>query len=172
MAATGRIVGIVGGLLVVIGGILPWIYAESSIDSASLPGILTIPFGTLAFIFGIVGLILVALKGRGVAIGALVMGILALIFALLLFPLLSILESIISGTDVTVRADYGLYISLVGSVILIIGAGLAFSQAGRAEEMAPPMPYAPGPPMEGPPMGAPPMEEPPMEQPPEPPMVE
>jgi hypothetical protein len=148
---------------------------SSDIESIGLIGVLFIPFGILVLIFGIVGLILVALGKRGPAIGGLVLGILAFVFALLALVILlavsSWLEGMVAGTGVSVTVDYGIYLSVIGSIILIVGSAMVMG-AAKAEEMAPPMPYAPGPPMEGPPMGAPPMEEPPMEQPPEPPMVE
>ena len=165
MGMIGRIVGIVGGLLTIIGCILPWMTVQSSIASVSLWGILFIPFGTLAFIFGIIGLILVALGKRGPAIGAFVMGILAFIFVLLGWVMASVMADFfagyVSGTGVTVTVDYGVYLALVGAIILMIGSILAMSEAKKAAEV----PLMPGP-MAPEPMPAEPM----MEEPPAPPM--
>lgn len=148
----GRIVGIIGGILALVGTFLPWATIESSVESISASGILLFIVGVPVLLFAIIGLILVALPKRGTAIGAFVMGILALIFVLLAFVLVGVLEGLVSGTDISITYDYGMWISLVGSILLMIGGIWAFVELGKV----PPVP-APMMPME------PPMEQPPME---------
>ena len=162
MGYVGRIVGIVGGILTLVGCLLPWLTVSSSLESISVLGIIVPPWlAMLAFIFGIIGLILVAIGKRGPAIGALVMGILAFVFVIIEWMLLVVIasfaEGLVSGTGVTVTIDYGVYVALVGAIILIIGSIMAMSEAKKAAA-APmmPGPMPPEPMMEEPP--APPME--------------
>jgi hypothetical protein len=142
--SSGRIIGIVGGILVLVGMFLPWLTATNSItgESASLMGAMFPIFGWLALIFGVLGLIFVAIGSRGMCIAGLIMGILAFIMVLLGFALSATLVSLLSGGIVAV--GYGIYISMIGSIILIVGAGLGMGQAKKAA--APPVaPMAPPP---------------------------
>ena len=144
----GRILGIVGGKLTVVGVFLPWVSVTYSGQTVSAWGIQLwfIGLPILVLIFGIIGLVLVAKGRRGTAIGGLVMGILAFIFAIVSVFLLAIVAEVISGvSDFEIGIDFGLYLTLVGAIILIVGSGLTFSQAGKA---APVAPIEPMPPME------------------------
>jgi len=146
---SGRIIGIIGGILTMVGVFLPWatVSGGTLIGSVSLLGVLAFPFGILAMIFGIIGLILVAIGKRGMCIGALILGILAFIMILLSFALLSWLAELVAGIGgglVEFTVDFGIYIAIVGSIILIIGSGLAMAQAEKPGMQ--PVPAAPIPP--------------------------
>ncbi len=161
----GRILGIVGAILALVGTFLPWADISSDIDSISATGIMIFFIGIPVLIFAIIGLILVAIPKRGTAIGGLVMGILAFIFMLLAFVVVSILEGLVSGTGIEVKYEYGLWVTLVGSLLLIVGGAVMFVELGKvaAAPMPPPMMPPTPPPEEMPPPEEPPMEEPPVE---------
>ncbi|MFQ5910262.1 MAG: hypothetical protein ACE5IJ_06015 [Thermoplasmata archaeon] len=169
MTMVGRIVGIIGGLLTFVGALLPWATVESALISPqtqTFMGAATGIGGILVLIFGIIGLILVATGKRGPAIGGIILGVLALIFALLAWVGLAAWAEVFGGLGSTLTTEYGIYISLVGSIILIIGSALAMGEAKKAEvPMAPPMAAPMEPPIE-------PTMEHTMEEPPEPPMGE
>ncbi len=148
----GRILGIVGGILALVGTFLPWVTLSSEIDSITASGILLFIVGIPVLIFGIIGLILVALPKRGTAIGAFVMGILALIFVMLAFVLVSWLESLVSGTSIEITYEYGMWVSLIGAILLMVGGIWSFIELGKAPPV-PAMPPEPMPPMDQPPMG-------------------
>jgi hypothetical protein len=148
----GRILGIVGAILALVGTFLPWATISSDFESITASGIAIFFIGIPVLLFAIIGLILVAMPKRGTAIGGFVMGILCLIFMMLAFVVVSILEGLVTGTNIEISYDYGLWVSLVGSILLMIGGIWAFVELGKA----PPAP-APMMPME------PPMEQPPME---------
>lgn len=141
----GRILGAVGGILAIIGSFLAWLSACILGFCISVSGFEGYE-GKLTFVFGLIGLILVVIPKRGLPIGALIMGILAIIW-----PVKVMLE-VVAGIDVGI----GLWISLVGALLLIIGSALALREGPKPEA------YVPPPPMEEP-MMEPPMEEPPPE---------
>jgi hypothetical protein len=147
----GRILGLVGAILALVGTLLPWATISSDIDSITASGVVIFFIGLPVLLFAIIGLILVALPKRGTAIGAFVMGILCLIFMMLAFVVVSILEGLVSGTNIEVSYDYGLWVSLVGSILLMIGGIWAFVELGKVPPPMP-MPVEPMPPMEEPPM--------------------
>lgn len=143
----GKILGIVGGLIVIISMFLPWMTVSSNIESISLMGILIIPFSTLALIFAILGLIFVAVGKKGLCIGALVMGILAIVMIGISFALMQWIADMttIIGTGITSGVDYGVWLAMIGSIILIIGSVLAYGEAKKAQPAPAPMPMTPPP---------------------------
>ncbi len=147
----GMVLGIVGGLLTLIGAVLPW--ATVSGGTLTSPMVFTgygIGYGgILVLVFGVLGLICVAIPKKVTAILALIWGILALLFAVLSVVGLAAIAQTVGGSGVSVTTEYGVYVSLVFSLVLIVGSALAYREARKAAApgMAPPM----APPMSPPP---------------------
>jgi len=136
----GRILGIVGALLAVVGVFLPWATATNTITntSASASGISVPLFGVLVLLFSVLGLVLVLVGKRGTCIGALIMGILAFVFALIVAAIWSAIISTFGVGDV-LSIGYGLYMSLAGSIILMVGSVMTLGELKQiAPQMAPP----------------------------------
>jgi len=138
----GMVLGIVGGLLTLIGAVLPW--ATVSGGTLTSPMVFTgygIGYGgILVLVFGVLGLICVAIPKKVTAILALIWGILALLFAVLSVVGLAAIAQTVGGSGVSVTTEYGVYVSLVFSLVLIIGAALTYREARKAApSMAPPM---------------------------------
>ncbi|HYM39035.1 MAG TPA: hypothetical protein VEY12_02670 [Thermoplasmata archaeon] len=150
----GWILGIVGGLITIVGAVLPW----ATVSGGSLAAPLTFSGATVGLggiavlLFGVLGLICVAIPNRITAILGLVWGILALLLALLTLVGLAAIAALAagSGTGVTVTTQYGAYLALVGTLVLIVGSAIAYTEAKKAA--APPM----MPPPVAPPMAPPP----------------
>ncbi len=144
----GRILGIVGGLLAVIGTVLPWVtISGGSLTSPLTFSGLTAGFGGIgALLFGVLGLIFVAVGKRVLAILAMVWGILALLLTGLSMVGFAAIAALAGGSGVTVTTNYGVYVSLVGSLILIVGSIIAFVEVGKARATPPQMPMSSSPP--------------------------
>jgi hypothetical protein len=144
----GRILAVVGGFIALMAQVMPW---ESSL-SPGPPCIncgyvaIGLNFGGLAGFMvsmsGLLWLVFFAIPKKVSATWGFIWGGLALLFALLA------LERIAADAATNVwptNAEYGIYVSIVGSIALVIGSALAFLKAGKA--MPPePMPVAEAPP--------------------------
>ncbi|UCD92151.1 MAG: hypothetical protein JSV43_07985 [Methanobacteriota archaeon] len=140
----GRILGLVGGILAIVGSFLAWASVCFMGICASVAGFDGFE-GKLAFVFGLIGLILVIIPKRGLPIGGLIMGILVIIWPV------KVMMEIIAPLEIGI----GIWITIVGAILLIVGSGLALREGPKPEAYVPP-------PMEEP-MMEPPMEEPPLE---------
>lgn len=144
--STGSIVGIVGGLLVILGVVLPWM---SDSTGASVSGLTAgiAPIGIVLIIFGVLGLVMVAPGKRLLAIGTIVFGILAFLLYLALLGLSSLISTGANVLGANTSVGYGLFIGFIGSILLIVGAIMARSEAKKAAAapaaQAPPAPMAP-----------------------------
>lgn len=137
---TGNILGLVGGLVAVVGVFLPWMTATETITntSTSASGISVPLFGILVLLFSALGLVLVLVGKRGACIGAMIMGILAFVFGLIVATVWSAIISTFGAGDI-LSIGYGLYMSLAGSIILVIGSVLTLGELKQiAPQMAPP----------------------------------
>ncbi len=148
----GWTLGIIGGLLAIVGTLLPWatVAGGSLAAPETFSGVSVGLFGILFLILGLLGLIFVAIPNRITAILGLVWGVLALLIGLLTLLGLAALAAAAAGTGtgVTVTTEYGVYVAMVGALLLIVGSGLAYGEARRAAAppmMAPPMAPPPGP---------------------------
>ena len=143
--STGSLVGIVGGVLVIMGVILPWWSGSNGVSTVSFSGLDTgaNTFGYIMIVFGLLGLVMVAPGKRGLAIGSIVFGVLAMLLYLMVIAILGLINwtSGLSGT-ITTSTGYGLYIGFIGSILLIVGAVMARSAAKKAAAapVAPPAP--------------------------------
>lgn len=143
----GRPLGMVGGILALVGTVLPWVTISDSFNSVSASGLQVFFFGVPALIFAILGLVFVAIPRKSLTIGCLVMGILVMVFAILAITMTSVVAGFAATTGVvTVSIEYGMYLTLVGSILLIVGGALAYVQY---EEVVAPVPTQPLPPTNG-----------------------
>lgn len=118
---TGAIIALVGGLLMLIGTFLPWATVKSDIEEITVIGLLSGFGGILVLIMGILAIVGAAIKKP---ILSTIFGVIGLIFSGLAFILISALESLAkttTGGEVTVEVNYGIYISLIGCVLALIG---------------------------------------------------
>ncbi|MCK4443510.1 MAG: hypothetical protein KAW09_03135, partial [Thermoplasmata archaeon] len=143
----GRPLGMVGGILALVGCVLPWMTISDAVNSVSASGLQVFIFGVPAMIFGILGLVFVAIPKKGFYLTALIMGILVMVFAILAITMTSVIAGLAAYSGVvTVSIDYGMYLTLVGSILLMIGGALAYVQY---EEVPAPVPVQEIPPYNG-----------------------
>ena len=149
----GWILGILGGLVTVVGAVLPW----ATVSGGSLSAPMTFSGATVGFggilvlVFGVLGLICVAIPRKVGAILGIVWGVLAILLGLLTMVGLAAIAATAagSGSSVTVTTEYGVYVSVIGALLLIIGSAIAYTEARKAA--APPMVAPPMAPMAPPP---------------------
>lgn len=146
---TGNLIGLVGGLLVVIGVILPWASFEELGVPVSVSGIDAWIIGVPLLIFGVIGLVMDLIGGKGPGIVGIVMGVLALLMALAGMVIINWIVQLAgwSGTGITVSTGFGTYICIIGSLLLIAGSAMVIGQ-----KKAPPAPAPQAPPPAAPPM--------------------
>jgi hypothetical protein len=116
----GRIVGIVGGLAAFIGVFLPWTHVfHTDFTGANSIAFLIVPG------FGIFGLESISIPTKRAATLGLGCGIIALLGTLVAIPTLA------GGLPQreAVPFDYGLYVTILGSLALIVGSALARGEA-------------------------------------------
>lgn len=139
----GAIIGLVGGLLVIVGTFLPWANVTGGGVSEDVTGAMVPIFGLLVILFGVLGLVFAVIPRPVFGILAMVFGILALVFLLIAYLGISLVSGISGGS---VSLSYGLYLALIGAILLIVGGPLAYRDAKRAQAPPMPMPMAPPPP--------------------------
>src|SRR2546425_12977 len=108
----GRILGIVGGFVALVGVFLPW----ATVGTQEVTGGDSIA----VFALGILGLEFVAIPTRGTATMGVVWGIIALLATLVNIPALGSL-GITYGSG-QVAFDFGFYVTILGSLVLIVGS--------------------------------------------------
>lgn len=149
----GAIIGILGGILVLVGCVLPWLSVSYTLLgvplSISLSGF-GIWQGLLALIFGILGLIMAVLRKKVTSILALVFGILALLMIVLAMMEIGAVTAqyqLLGYAGISIGMGFGIYIALIGAILLMAGGGIGMMEAGKAPApMMPPPPMMPAPP--------------------------
>ena len=139
----GSIVGIVGGLLIIIGVMLPWMSDSTGYSISGLTAGISV-LGMVLILFGVLGLVMLIPGKRGLALGSMVFGVLALLLYLAMLGLSSILTSMAGTLGASVSVGFGLYLGFIGSILLIVGAIVARSEMKKAASapVAPPAPPA------------------------------
>ncbi len=143
------VLGLIGGLLAILGSILPWINFQTCTDAVFFR--ICLPFGVpgawagvgsynallgiaapIALLLGIVGLILLflnkpemGLASAGLGGGVMVLGILHIAIATPLLAQMGVDISLLNVVSVTVTASIGVgvYLAIVGGIMLML-AGL------------------------------------------------
>ena len=153
------ILGIVGGVLALLGTVLPWVSACASTIginiclsfsglsigglAAAAGGLSVSPIITLApilcLLFGIIGLVMMLMKKPMMAMLGMVMGLLIFILALLWY--MSASPIFISVAGVSIGPGFGIWITLIGGLLLLVGG---FMGMKALKGMTPPAPAAPG----------------------------
>jgi len=119
----GWTLGIVAALLAIIGTFLPWITA----GTVAIPGYPQVG-GIAIIIFVILGVVFVFIRQAGARL-AIIFGLLVAIMAALTFLSPSLVASF-PGT--AVRIEYGVWLSLVGGILMMIAGWIAGMEARRA----------------------------------------
>lgn len=144
----GAIVGILGGIVAIVGTMLPWWQVTASAGgyiSVSVPllGIFTLG-GLLVLVFGVLGLVFAALNKPVTQVVALVMGLLAAVIALVMGAFVPTVSVSIPGASGSITAGFGFWISMVGGLLLAVGGALGFVDSRKAPQawptQAPPPP--------------------------------
>ena len=104
-----------------MGALLPWTSGAYGMTANGIGGILVYVFGLLWLPFRPVSRKVHAILGVGWGSLALLLGLQAIAF----FAALG------------VTLEYGVYVSILGSVLLIVGSTLAFMEAGKPEAATP-----------------------------------
>ncbi|TLZ77678.1 MAG: hypothetical protein E6K07_06605 [Methanobacteriota archaeon] len=133
----GRFLAVVGGLLTVIGLFLPWgrvDFADPALTGASYSTFSW--YGDWIFlVFGLLWFTFFAVPRKIAAVWGFVWGILAILKTVLA---VEGLEDLIARNAGTVYLDSGLYISILGSLFLIVGSSLAYLKAEQTIPREPP----------------------------------
>ncbi len=129
----GRVLAVLGGLITLIGLFMPW----ESID-ASLPEYYNPTFpgdgAWLVLVFGLLWFTFFAVPKESAAILGFVWGSLALVLTVQALKGIADLAVVNGGA---VYVGYGLYVSILGSCILIVGSVLAFVKAKQTKKSEP-----------------------------------
>jgi len=138
---TGRILGIIGGLLTVVGVFLPWATATDAYTGtyASVSGLSVPVFGLLVLLFGVLGLLFVAIGKKITCTLAAVMGIIAFVMALIVYAIWTAILTTIGNPGSMLGTGYGMYMCLVGPWVLVVGSILARKEATLPYPQAPPV---------------------------------
>jgi hypothetical protein len=123
---SGGVIAMVGGLMLIISLVLPWIDIPSLLGGSDVyTGFQTPIFGILTLIFAVLIIILALVKRP---LGSGILGIISLI--IVIFPLL-IFGVLFGSVGVEVGLSlfsYGWYLALVGSILAIIGGIIGHKQ--------------------------------------------
>jgi uncharacterized YccA/Bax inhibitor family protein len=111
----GRMLSMVGAFLALIGATLPWTSESYGVIATGLDGLFVYVFGLFWFVSFPVPRKIHAILGAGWGVSALMLGLLAIAFFV--------------GLGVTL--EYGVYVSILGSIFLILGSALSYVKAVR-----------------------------------------
>jgi hypothetical protein len=120
---SGLIIALIGGLLMLIGTFLPWATVKGTnilgtTEEISVIGAASGIGGILVLVMGILVIIMAAIKKP---ILAMVFGIIGLAFSGLAFIGISALDTLLTGSDISVEIGIGIFISLIGCVLALVG---------------------------------------------------
>ncbi len=135
----GFIIGIVGVVIAIIGMFLPWAqvsYTENGAQqTVSVYGYIAI-FMWILIIIGLIGILL--RKPAGGIVGA-IFGILAFLYGIWNYMMILGLSQEYKNagyTDVKVDVGIGMYITIVGTILLLIGGIILFIETRKERKTA------------------------------------
>ena len=133
----GRLLGILGADLTFFGALLPWVTLSGGRYSTPQMylGVSTGFFGILISQLGFFGIVMMLDGKKSTSLGGLGLGVSALFFSTLAMEFLSIL-SLGDTTGITIEVGVGMYMCIVGSVILILGSILAMIDARKPRRVS------------------------------------
>ena len=122
---SGGIIAMVGGILIIVAMVLPWVDTSNLLGGQVYSGFETGIFGILTLIFAILIIILALVKKP---LGAGILGILSLIFVIIpLIVVEAIFGLLAAGTGLSLFS-YGWYLALIGSILAMIGGFVGHKQ--------------------------------------------
>lgn len=132
----GRMVGMVGGIIALVGALLPW--ATLSGGRLSSPqtylGISTGMFGVLLSQLGFFGIVMMFDGKKSTSMGGLALGATGFVLSILTFTFLGLL-SVGDTSGINIEVGLGMYVCIVGSLILLVGSIIALIEAGRPRKL-------------------------------------
>ncbi len=131
-----------GGIVAIVGAVLPWwnVSASSGGISLSVPilGIFWIG-GILCLVFGILGLIFAMLKSPAFGLVTAVMGLLVVVIAAMYGAFLPTGSVSAGQASASITPGFGYWISMLGGILLLAAGPLVFMD-NRKAAAAPPAP--------------------------------
>jgi uncharacterized membrane protein YphA (DoxX/SURF4 family) len=132
--STWAIIGLVGGILALVGVLLPWISVSALIITVNFTGLDIMSnalwnkymiYPVLTLIFGLLALVLCIMRKKMLYLGGGIMGILAFILPL-------VFMIVVNGDAKTNVTGYGVYLSMVGGILALVGGILGFVKTPKA----------------------------------------
>ncbi len=136
-----RLLGIGGGTMTVISAVLPWAVVNGGAQPPGREFIgLAVGYGGIGvFVTGLLGAVCLAVPRPVTVKLGLVLGVLALVLGLLTLVGINATAAIVGG-GASAAPEYGVFVALVGAVLLMTGSLLAVRK-GEADSKAAPTPY-------------------------------
>lgn len=132
----GRLLGIAGGIIALVGALLPWVTLSG--PGLSSPkmflGISTGFFGVMVSQLGFFGIMMMLDGKKTTSLGGMVLGASGLVISVLTLAFLGIL-SVGYTSGMSIDVGLGIYVCIVGSTILLIGSILALIKAGKPRKL-------------------------------------
>jgi hypothetical protein len=132
----GRIVGLVGGIITLVGALLPWVTLSGGRLSSPqmFLGISTGFFGILLSQLGFFGIIMMFDGKKTTSLGGLALGASGFVLSVLTLAFLGLL-SVGDTSGISIEVGLGIYVCIVGSIVLLVGSIIALIEAGRPRKL-------------------------------------
>jgi len=137
----GGIIGVIGGIITVIGVILPWgtAYLTFNLQFYDVSGMQATE-GVVVLLCAIGGIALISIRKEGTALGSVGLGALALVICT--YVIVTILNFpggyiLFGNLDVQESIGIGLILAVIGSFVLMLGGTFAYTDAKNMMQTQP-----------------------------------
>jgi len=131
----GRLLAMVGGIITLVGALLPWVTVSGRLSSPEMfLGVSTGIFGVLLSQLGFFGIVMMLDGKKTTSMGGMALGATGLVFSVLALVFPGIL-SVGDTAGISIEIGLGIYVCTVGSIILLVGSILAWIEAGRPRKL-------------------------------------
>ena len=151
----GQKIGLVGGIIALVGFFLPWVTLHLTGDIATSAGVTQQSFmgiqsggvmGLIALVSAILVIVFSVINKSSMPILTIVFAIIGLLLVLLAMTgvqsLIDATRALASATgtgDITASYEYGLWVTIIGFIIGLVGGGLSMKEM-KASAVPPAMP--------------------------------
>jgi len=132
----GRLVGMVGGIITLVGALLPWMTVSGGRLSSPLMllGVSSGLLGVLISQLGFFGFVMMLDGKKTTSMGGLALGASGFVLSALGLVLLGDV-TVIDTLGLSIEVGPGLYVCVVGSIVLLVGSIIALIEAGRPRKL-------------------------------------
>lgn len=132
----GRLLGMVGGIITLVGALLPWVTLSGGRLSSPqmFLGVSTGFFGVLLSQLGFFGIVMMFDGKKTTSLGGLALGASGFVFSVLILAFLGVL-SVGDTSGINIDIGLGIYVCIVGSIMLLVGSILALIEAGKPRKL-------------------------------------